>query len=957
MTPEQFAAFYEAVHGYNPFPWQQRLARQVAEGVWPSVLALPTASGKTSALDVAVFHLALEAGKSLSDRVAPIRIFFVIDRRLVVDQAAEHARELKSKLDNPGKVQILKEVAQALLRYGGQSPLQVAQMRGGMYRDEAWTKSPNQPTIVVSTVDQVGSRLLFRGYGISEYGRPIHAGLTGNDALYLLDEAHLSAPFLKTLRTVKQFRQAPWAEFPVGGPFHVVEISATPSNDAVPFTLSDDDLANPELSRRLQASKPATLLEPAKFETEAVKVALKVRQENVKVIGIVVNRVASARDIFSLLPGEPFLDKVLLTGRIRPWDRDQLLARCLDRLRAGRERLPDDRPIFVVATMTVEVGADLDFDYLVTEAASLSALRQRFGRLDRLGRFGHGAGAILLRKQKDIDPIYGEELALTWTWLCNIARDGIVDFGINAFSERLRQAQEPPPPATVRHCPTLFPAHFDSWVQTSPTPEPTPDVAPFLHGMEALDTADVQLVWREDLISTREEDWLDIVAIAPPRSREALGLPIYAVRNWLNQIGGPDVGDIEGTPTQDAQEKGSDRPVLRWLGPDADESRVISPEEIRPGDTLVVPAEYGGADVFGWSPKLAEPVRDVGDLCVNEMANGAPQDGLSRLIRLRLYPGFERHLVPESEESESTPSVTALVKRLQALLITGDDYQEDLNVLLTSLATRPPVDPLLAATAKQFIKANPQLKAYPMGVVLTTRVRSGFYQPLVEVKDAVESDDGTDTDDSSSLRGGTYRPVAVTLDDHLAGVASWTKSFLGGLRLDGDLGLALISAARFHDIGKADQRFQALLYGDEPSEPLLAKSGKDLEPTRNRFGLPRGFRHEMVSVAIVRKHQEELLADLNKDNKSLVEYLIGTHHGRGRPFVPVINEKNPEPVTLSVAGIPLSGNPDHRYWRLDSGWTDNFWTMVRRFGYWGLAYLETVLRLADASRSFEEQHQ
>src|SRR5205814_2198017 len=98
-------------------------------------------------------------------------------------------------------------------------------------------------------------------------------------------------------------------------------------------------------------------------------------------------RVASAREIFSRLPGNPAKDKVLLTGRIRPWDRDRVLERCLDRMKAGRARADGDRPLFVAATMTVEVGADLDFDYLVTEAAPLPALRQRFGRLHRLGRF------------------------------------------------------------------------------------------------------------------------------------------------------------------------------------------------------------------------------------------------------------------------------------------------------------------------------------------------------------------------------------------------------------------------------------------------------------------------------------------------------------------------------------------------------------------------------------------
>ena len=57
-----FAGFFEAVHGYPPFPWQVRLMTLVAEHGWPAVMDLPTGTGKTAALDVAVYHLALEAG-------------------------------------------------------------------------------------------------------------------------------------------------------------------------------------------------------------------------------------------------------------------------------------------------------------------------------------------------------------------------------------------------------------------------------------------------------------------------------------------------------------------------------------------------------------------------------------------------------------------------------------------------------------------------------------------------------------------------------------------------------------------------------------------------------------------------------------------------------------------------------------------------------------------------------
>jgi CRISPR-associated endonuclease/helicase Cas3 len=39
---------------------------------------------------------------------------------------------------------------------------------------------------------------------------------------------------------------------------------------------------------------------------------------------------------------------------------------------------------------------------------------------------------------------------------------------------------------------------------------------------------------------------------------------------------------------------------------------------------------------------------------------------------------------------------------------------------------------------------------------------------------------------------------------------------------------------------------------------------------------------------------------------------------------------------------------------LGSGWAALFWRMNRRYGSWGIAYLESILRLADWMRSAQE---
>lgn len=176
LQPAQFAEFFAAAHGMGePFAWQTDLLHRVLDDGWPEVIDVPTGLGKTAVVDVAVFALALQADLPAGERTTPTRTFVIVDRRLIVDQTHAHARRLAGALDRSDDA-VLSEVARRLSTLAGGTidprPLAVVRMRGGMTWDARWLDSPAQPAVVTGTIDQLGSRLLFRGYGVSEHARP-----------------------------------------------------------------------------------------------------------------------------------------------------------------------------------------------------------------------------------------------------------------------------------------------------------------------------------------------------------------------------------------------------------------------------------------------------------------------------------------------------------------------------------------------------------------------------------------------------------------------------------------------------------------------------------------------------------------------------------------------------------------------------------------------------------------
>ena len=242
-------------------------------------------------------------------------------------------------------------------------------------------------------------------------------------------------------------------------------------------------------SQQCQGKNASAILAKDLAET-----AEKLADGNPVAVVVFANYVATARHAFEILSKKHGRRAILLTGRMRPLDKDDVVSERLAQFDLASDRSRErslEKPVFVVATQTLEVGADLDFDALVTECAALDALRQRFGRLDRMGRGIDAKAAVLIRedmvKSSDKEPVYGESLSKTWQWLSKRTDDNSeIDMGIAALSELLPSGEELEElNAPSEHAPVMLPAHVDCWGQTMPEPCPSPDPSVFPPGTVA----------------------------------------------------------------------------------------------------------------------------------------------------------------------------------------------------------------------------------------------------------------------------------------------------------------------------------------------------------------------------------------------------------------------------------------------------------------------------------------
>ena len=375
MTEDGFKRDFEKLMGFSPFEWQRDLFRKhFLAGDVPPALDIPTGLGKTSVM--AIWYLALKAGAGV-----PRRLVYVVDRRAVVDQATTEADKIREKSND--------------------CALRVSTLRGQHVDNREWLADPAAPAIVVGTVDMIGSRLLFSGYGVSRKMRPYHAGLLGADAIVVLDEAHLVPPFEKLLEAIANGAETFGPQEPTNREIvpslKLLSLSATgraggEGGKAV-FRLSPEHRKDEAVRKRLEARKRLTIqvlddapkLVPQLAERAwslgngpaRVLVYCDRREDAVKVKDEIDKKFKKEerKPVFQLLVGGR---RVLEREALSDWLKKHGFFSD-----AGG---PPEQPTFLIATSAGEVGVDLDADHMVCDLVEWERMVQRLGRVNRRGK-------------------------------------------------------------------------------------------------------------------------------------------------------------------------------------------------------------------------------------------------------------------------------------------------------------------------------------------------------------------------------------------------------------------------------------------------------------------------------------------------------------------------------------------------------------------------------------------
>lgn len=984
LQRQDFADFFAALHdGHRPFRWQERLLDSVVNaGRWPGRLVAPTGAGKTSVIDVHVFAQALAAAGE-GPRL-PRRLAMVVDRRVLVDDQFEYALRLATSLAQPqpaDRPSVLVEVARLLWTMrrpdpaqlgdgaiaDSLSPLVVGRLRGGSPPSRTWRDVPTAVTVVCATPDMWGSRLLFRGYGSSALAWPREAGMLAMDSVVVVDEAHLARQLLCTARRVGHL--AAIAENPVGGVhLQVVETTATPAHNgqegtAVGITsvgVEDGDLDDATLAARLTRPKPVALV-PVKGWDKAASPSVSALADSVldllasgsaasgtaPTVGCFVNTVARAVSVTAELRCRTLkgrsLRVVMVCGQVRPID--------LDRLRVQHPGLltPEGNTgvDVLVSTQSLEVGVDLDLAAMVTELASGSALAQRAGRVNRRGLRDAGPVVVTFPEGADTDafveaisdktrsgPYEGTELreALAWLQRCAVAADGLAPWVLREHvppvAQSRRELFQRPELAEVWH-----------WARTSDELAAEPELDLWLAEDFAHDTS-VGFVVR-DAMPDDSADAIALVSALRPRAHEVFSVPYRTAIAALRHLSHCSETEGERRLPSVIKVRGDDVGMLEWAP--ADDGQPGERPRLRPGDLIVLDACVELFTASGAEEHFCPPVVVPADEGIPQPDRERAADVLEaqadlpvELWQQRAVGGVVHRIEIPPPSVQIDPGLKSLFDALKiddGPLSDRDERRVVRDWLLERVRDGAPSG-MVAAAADLLSQAATRSE-----VIVHRDVDDRALRVLVLDRRRAAADEGVRQ---------VWTPLSreVSLTAHQQAVADRAALLGEHLGLAPELVEALRLAGAHHDDGKCDPRFQRRLGAG--GGVVLAKSRAGTTAAQSRrnehaCGLPSRWRHEQRSVL----ESWDAARGADGPDPQLVMRLVGTSHGHGRSGFPHAASE-----LLLPDGAPELHDLAQRLF--DGGDWDHLIEQTQyRYGVWGCAYLEAILRAADGQISEE----
>jgi CRISPR-associated endonuclease/helicase Cas3 len=843
----EFELAFVALTGNSPFPWQQELFQEFVAGRFPASCNLPTGLGKTSVIAIWLLALATAPTK------VPRRLVYVVNRRTVVDQSTEEAKKLRDQLlgefGPPSEILSgLSEALEGLSATPENGPLAISTLRGQFADNREWSADPSRPAVIVGTVDMIGSRLLFSGYGIGFKAKPLHAGFLGQDVLLVHDEAHLEPAFQELLIAVQK-EQERCKEFQK---FIVMELSATSRGKEEPFKLTPADNTNPVVEKRITAKKAIHLhynQDEKKLSDEIANVAEK-HKDSGRATLVFVRKVDDVEKIVAKLKKEK-QQVQQLTGTLRGLERDQLIddpifARFLPPSSRSTDVVPAEGAVYLVCTSAGEVGVNISADHLVCDLSTFESMAQRFGRVNRFGDRDDTCIDIVCPTEFKEENEFESRLRKTLDLLKQLNGDGSPK-ALGNLDASARLAAFAPSPAILPSSDILF----DTWALTSIRNKlpGRPPVEPYLHGLSS-DLPETHVAWREEvgviigdlLADYQPADLLDDFTLKP---HELLRDNTSRVFDRLKKLKAP-----------------KDVPV--WLlGDDDSVSPTTLGDLIEAGKddlaykTVLLPPSAGGLE-NGMLASNSDAANDVAEEWRDEKGNQR---------RVRVWDGDPR--------LDAFRKTMRLVRRIDLPPPENDEDAEG---------------------------------------------RSWHWFELPSSGDS----EGSKTNNN---------PVAWQV--HTDDVTNNAAEFVERLPLSEQLKQAVKLAAKWHDLGKKREIWQRSIGNPDPKN-WLAKSGgkmklRELTDYWHEFG-------SLMDVLDPKQPYLKELQTLSVELQDVVLHLIAVHHGFGRPHFPMQNAFDPSANGGNATNV--AANVPQRFARLQ-----------RRYGRWGLAYLESLLRAADYAAS------